>query len=133
MVEFRVFNVTKKIDIVYRLRKKPLPIPKLSISRSRLRVNPGKDIPGCSRRNDRSGCRPDSRFIERLVHRPELALRRVQLESQVVMGSPEIPLMQFGAINIGRYKAGAVPQSTNMYSWPMNNYWVTNFQCRPDG
>ena len=37
MVEFRVFNVTKKIDIVYRLRKKPLPIPKLSISRSRLR------------------------------------------------------------------------------------------------
>ena len=50
-------------------------------------------------------------------------------ESQVVMGSPEIPLMQFGAINTGRYKAGAVPQSTNMYSWPMNNYWVTNFNA----
>ena len=45
------------------------------------------------------------------------------------MGSPEIPLMQFGAINTGRYKAGAVPQSTNMYSWPMNNYWVTNFNA----
>lgn len=50
-------------------------------------------------------------------------------ESQVVMGSQEIPLMQFGAINTGRYKAGAVPQSTNMYSWPMNNYWVTNFNA----
>ena len=37
--------------------------------------------------------------------------------------------MQFGAINTGRYKAGAVPQSTNMYSWPMNNYWVTNFNA----
>jgi hypothetical protein len=48
---------------------------------------------------------------------------------QVVMGSPEIPLMQFGAINTGRYKAGAVPQTTNMYSWPMNNYWVTNFNA----
>ena len=48
---------------------------------------------------------------------------------QVVMGSQEIPLMQFGAINTGRYKAGAVPQSTNMYSWPMNNYWVTNFNA----
>lgn len=37
--------------------------------------------------------------------------------------------MQFGAINTGRYQAGAVPQSTNMYSWPMNNYWVTNFNA----
>ena len=37
--------------------------------------------------------------------------------------------MQFGAINTGRYKAGAVPQTTNMYSWPMNNYWVTNFNA----
>lgn len=45
------------------------------------------------------------------------------------MGSQEIPLMQFGAINTGRYQAGAVPQSTNMYSWPMNNYWVTNFNA----
>ena len=45
------------------------------------------------------------------------------------MGSCEIPLMQFGAINTGRYEAGAVPQSTNMYSWPMNNYWTTNFNA----
>ena len=37
--------------------------------------------------------------------------------------------MQFGAINTGRYEAGATPQSTNMYSWPMNNYWVTNFNA----
>ena len=50
-------------------------------------------------------------------------------ESQIVMGSQEIPLMQFGAINTGRYEAGAVPQSTHMYSWPMNNYWVTNFNA----
>ena len=41
--------------------------------------------------------------------------------------------MQFGAINTGRYKAGAVPQSTNMYSWPMNNYWVTNFNAAQMG
>ena len=52
---------------------------------------------------------------------------------QVVMGSPEIPLMQFGAINTGRYQAGAVPQTTNMYSWPMNNYWTTNFNADQTG
>jgi hypothetical protein len=48
-------------------------------------------------------------------------------QAQIIIGSPEIPLVQFGGINTGRYKAGAVPESTHLYSWPMNNYWVTNF------
>jgi hypothetical protein len=41
--------------------------------------------------------------------------------------------MQFGAINTGRYKAGATPESTHIYSWPMNNYWVTNFNADQQG
>lgn len=41
--------------------------------------------------------------------------------------------MQFGAINTGRYTAGAIPQSTNLFSWPMNNYWVTNFNADQRG
>jgi hypothetical protein len=41
--------------------------------------------------------------------------------------------MQFGAINTGRYKAGEVPQGTHIYSWPMNNYWVTNFNADQRG
>jgi len=53
--------------------------------------------------------------------------------SQLVMGCAEMPLMQFGAINTGRYKAGAMPQSTNLFSWPMNNYWVTNFNADQRG
>jgi len=52
---------------------------------------------------------------------------------QVVIGSAEMPLMQFGAINTGRFKAGAMPQSTNLYSWPMNNHWVTNFNADQRG
>jgi alpha-mannosidase len=41
--------------------------------------------------------------------------------------------MQFGAINTGRYQAGALPQSTHIFSWPMNNYWVTNFNADQRG
>lgn len=48
-------------------------------------------------------------------------------EAQIIIGSPEIPLVQLGNINTGRYKAGALPESTHLFSWPMNNYWVTNF------
>ena len=53
--------------------------------------------------------------------------------AQLVLGSVEMPLMQFGAINTGRYTAGAMPQSTNLFSWPMNNYWVTNFNADQRG
>jgi alpha-mannosidase len=53
--------------------------------------------------------------------------------SQLVLGCPEMPLMQLGAINTGRYTAGAMPQTTNLFSWPMNNYWVTNFNADQRG
>jgi len=53
--------------------------------------------------------------------------------AQIVLGSAEMPLMQFGAINTGRYQAGAMPQTTNLFSWPMNNYWVTNFNADQRG
>ncbi len=59
------------------------------------------------------------------------AVRNDQM--QVVMGSGEMPLMQFGAINTGRYREGALPQTTHIYSWPMNNYWVTNFNADQRG
>lgn len=54
-------------------------------------------------------------------------------KGQIVVGSDEVPLMQFGAINTGRYKAGACPTSSNIYSWVMNNYWVTNFNAEQRG
>jgi len=54
-------------------------------------------------------------------------------KEQVVLSSQEIPLMQFGGINTGRYQEGAVPESTHIYGWPMNNYWVTNFNADQRG
>jgi len=128
MVEFRVFNVTKKIDIVYRLRKKAITDPEAVYISFPFEVNQGKiflDVPGGTIEagvDQIPGSSNDWYTVQ------NFATAR-NSESQVVMGSPEIPLMQFGAINTGRYKAGAVPQSTNMYSWPMNNYWVTNFNA----
>jgi alpha-mannosidase len=42
-------------------------------------------------------------------------------------------MMQFGGINTGRYKAGATPETTHIFGWPMNNYWVTNFNAEQHG
>lgn len=128
MVEYRIFNVTKEIEIVYSLRKKAVTDPEAVYVSFPFHVEAGKihlDVPGGNMEagvDQIPGSSNDWYTVQNFA-----TARNAQ--SQVVMGSPEIPLMQFGAINTGRYKAGATPQSTNMYSWPMNNYWVTNFNA----
>lgn len=128
MVEYRVYNVEKKIEVVYRLRKKAVTDPEAIYIAFPYEVEAGKihlDVPGG---NIEAGVEQIPGSSNDWYTVQNFATARSE-RSQVVMGSPEIPLMQFGAINTGRYEAGAVPQSTNMYSWPMNNYWVTNFNA----
>lgn len=128
MVEYRIFNVTKQIEIVYSLRKKAVTDPEAIYVSFPFHVEAGKihlDVPGG---NIEAGVDQIPGSSNDWYTVQNFATAR-NAQSQVVMGSPEIPLMQFGAINTGRYKAGATPQSTNMYSWPMNNYWVTNFNA----
>lgn len=128
MVEYRVFNVEKKIEIVYKLRKKAITDPEAVYVSFPYEVSGGKiylDVPGGTIEagvDQIPGSSNDWYTVQ------NFATARNN-DFQVVMGSEEIPLMQFGAINTGRYQAGATPQSTNMYSWPMNNYWVTNFNA----
>lgn len=128
MVEYRVYNVEKKIEVVYRLRKKAVTDPEAIYIAFPYEVEAGKihlDVPGG---NIEAGVDQIPGSSNDWYTVQNFATARSE-RSQVVMGSPEIPLMQFGAINTGRYEVGAVPQSTNMYSWPMNNYWVTNFNA----
>jgi len=128
MVEYRVFNVSKKIEIIYSLRKKAITDPEAVYISFPFEVTNGKiftDVPGGTIEagvDQIPGSSNDWYTVQNFA-----TARNNDL--QVVMGSQEIPLMQFGDINTGRYTAGATPQSTNMYSWPMNNYWVTNFNA----
>lgn len=125
-IEVRLFNTTKRVDMTYSIVKKPIVDPEgiyiafpFKVDNGKLYfevqgglVEAGKDqIPGSSN---------DWNTVQNYA-----ALR--SNSAQVIVGSPEIPLMQFGGINTGRYKAGALPETSHMYSWPMNNYWVTNF------
>ena len=128
MVEYRIHNVEKKIEVVYRLRKKAVTDPEAVYVAFPYQVPDGKiflDVPGGTIEagvDQIKGSSNDWYTVQNFA-----AARNDSM--QIVMGSQEIPLMQFGAINTGRYQAGATPQSTQMYSWPMNNYWVTNFNA----
>jgi alpha-mannosidase len=130
--EIRLFNTTKRIDLVYSMEKKMVTDPEgiyiafpfqledgvLSFDVQGGEIRAGVDqIPGSA--NDWNTVQNYARLSNN--------------NEQVMLGSPEIPMMQFGGINTGRYKAGATPETTHIFGWPMNNYWVTNFNAEQHG
>jgi hypothetical protein len=127
-VEYRIYSVCKKIEIIYRLRKKAVTDPEAVYVAFPFEVAQGKihlDVPGGvieAGKDQIPGSSNDWYTVQNFA-------AALNGNEQIVLCSPEIPLMQFGAINTGRYRAGALPQSTNIYSWPMNNYWITNFNA----
>lgn len=52
---------------------------------------------------------------------------------QVVLTSPEIPLVQLGAIHTGEFQRAARVDAPHVFSWVSNNYWTTNFLAAWDG
>ncbi len=54
-------------------------------------------------------------------------------EAQVIMVSNELPLWQFGGLNIGKFERYPKPGKPWLFSWVMNNYWFTNFRAFQEG
>ncbi len=65
---------------------------------------------------------------------------------QILFVSPEIPLVQLGDLNLGKFarvgSSGASPDIKNkqpypasgaIFSWVLNNYWTTNFLASQEG
>ncbi len=130
--EIRLFNTCKRIDFAFDIRKKPIIEPEGIYIAFPFYLNDGKifcEVQGGVMEagvDQIPGSANDWNTVQNFA-----AVRSP--DAQLIIGSPEIPLMQFGAINTGRYKAGAKPESTKIFSWPMNNYWVTNFNADQRG
>jgi len=54
-------------------------------------------------------------------------------KNQIVFSSNDIPLVQFGDINTGRFYYKHRPETSHIYSWVLNNYWTTNFRASQEG
>ena len=54
-------------------------------------------------------------------------------DAQIILGSNEIPLVQLGDINLGKWQYICKVERPTIYSWVMNNYWFTNFRANQDG
>jgi hypothetical protein len=130
--EIRLFNTCKRIDLACSITKKSITDPESFYIAFPFSVENGThftEVAGGIIRTGTDqipGSSNDWYTVQNFT-----SVRNDQI--QVVIGSGEMPLMQFGAINTGRYQAGALPQTTHIYSWPMNNYWVTNFNADQRG
>ena len=130
--EIRLFNTAKRIDLAYSIEKKMVTEPEGIYIAFPFSLENGElafDVQGGEIRagvDQIPGSANDWNTVQNYA--------RVKNEnSQILLSSQEIALMQFGGINTGRYKAGAQPETTHIYGWPMNNYWTTNFNAEQHG
>ncbi|NUN95022.1 MAG: hypothetical protein HUU16_02510 [Candidatus Omnitrophica bacterium] len=49
-------------------------------------------------------------------------------EGQVILTSDQVPLVQLGDINMGKWMDTIEIEKPHVYSWVMNNYWTYNFR-----
>jgi len=130
--EIRLYNTEKRMDIACSIVKKSITDPESFYIAFPFELKDGKhftEVQGGvmeTGKDQIKGSSNDWNTVQTFT-----SVRNAS--SQIVIGSAEMPLMQFGAINTGRYQAGAMPESTKLFSWPMNNYWVTNFNADQRG
>lgn len=131
-IEIRLYHYEKKIEFLYKMIKLPVYTPEGVYISFPFKINGGKlafeaqggiVYPG---KNQLAGTASDWNTIQNFA--------AVQSEAgQIVFGSKDIPLVQFGDLNIGRYYYRLHPKNTHVYSWVLNNYWVTNFKASQQG
>lgn len=130
--ELKLYKTCKQVDFTYCLKKKQETEPEAVYVVFPFELNNGKiffDVPGGNIEagvNQIPGSTNDWNTVQNFA-----SVRNTS--EQIVLCSKEIPLMQFGNINLGRFKAGATPESNHIFTWPMNNYWVTNFNADQHG
>ena len=130
--EIRLFNTAKRIDLFYFIEKETVTDPEGIYNAMPFALKGGVlafDVQGGEMRagiDQIPGSTNDWNTVQNYA-------RLYNDHAQIMVSSAEIPLMQFGGINTGRFTPEATPETTHIYGWPMNNYWVTNFNPEQHG
>jgi hypothetical protein len=140
--EIRLYHYEKKIEFRYSMKKIPVTDPEgvyiafpfhLQDSRIWYEVAGGTPEAGV---DQIPGSASDWQGIQNFI-----SVRNDSV--QIIFVSPEIPLVQLGDINLGRF-THVVPfnhrsfseggrLSPFVFSWVLNNYWTTNFLAKQEG
>ncbi|HTX88228.1 MAG TPA: hypothetical protein VMC08_04505 [Bacteroidales bacterium] len=130
--EIRLYNEEKKIGFCYSMIKEPVTDPEGLYVAFPFRLNGshlvweaagGEVVPG---KDQIGGSSTDWDGIQ------DYAAVRSN-HAQIVWVSPEVPLVELGDINLGKFAREFTPSTTSIYSWVLNNYWTTNFVASQEG
>ena len=131
MVEVRLYEPEKRIELHYAIRKLPLTRPEavyVAFPFAGLRPNRLRS----TGRYRPSGPGPDPRSAsDWQTVQSFLAVRSEP--GQIVWGSDQAPLVQLGDFNLGKWQPVTQIDRPHVYSWVMNNYWFTNFRATQEG
>ncbi|HBS85111.1 MAG TPA: glycosyl hydrolase family 38 [Bacteroidales bacterium] len=131
-IEYRLYNQEKRIEVACSIIKKSITDPESFYIAFPFDVKDGKhfiEVPGGIIQPDKDqipGSSNDWYTIQGFS-----AVRNAT--SQIVFSCNEMPLIQPGNINTGRYAYTVSSRPTHLFSWPMNNYWTTNFNADQRG
>ena len=130
--EIRLYNYEKRIELVYSMKKEevftpegvyvafPFRIPEGEIS---FEVQGGTVVPG---KGQLPGTASDWDGVQNFASVKNGS-------TQIVLSSPEIPIMEFGGINLGKFQEVSSYSKPYIFSWVLNNYWTTNFPVMQEG
>jgi hypothetical protein len=130
--EVRLFNNTKRIEFSFSVKRLPETDPSglyvafpfaLDNGKLAFEVQGGVVYPG---ENQLEGTASDWNTVQNFA-----AVRNN--EAQFVFGSDAVPLMQLGDLLGGPFQYKKIYEKPHIYSWVMNNYWVTNFRASQEG
>lgn len=130
--EYRLFETTKRIDLHFTVRKQPITDPEAVYVAFPFKLQGGK----FSYEAQGGFVTPGENQIPRSASDWQTVQNFISLRNkiaQVVLGSNEIPLVQFGDLNLGKWQETAHIGQPHVYSWVMNNYWFTNFCASQEG
>ena len=130
--EIRLYETEKRLELIYNCRKKPVTDAEaayiafpfnLKESRISYEGQGGMVTPG-------SGQIPRSASDWQAIQNYALVQGN---QGQIVWGSNDIPLLQLGEINLGKWMETTEVKAPHLYSWVLNNYWFTNFLAKQEG
>jgi alpha-mannosidase len=130
--EIVLYENVKRIDIVNRLKKDETCEPEALYFAFPFHVEGGKfrfEIADGTMSPETEQLPGTTRDWQAIQHWVEIAGPK-----QSVVWSPiEAPLVEFGDINTGKWLKKLDLTNTSLYSYAMNNYWMTNFKASQGG
>jgi len=130
--EIRLFHTAKRIDMLFRMRKKSVTDPEA------VYISFPFNLPGSTLKYEVQGgmVRPGIDQLEGTASDWQTVQHYISIsgkDAHIIWTTPDIPLVQLGDLNLGKFRYTYEPECPHIYSWVLNNYWTTNFKASQKG